>query len=329
MFFKKFKKTFTIFLLALLIIPTYIKAYSDYVIPGGENIGIELTSKGVMVVGLYKVGNNYPGRDAGIRIGDIVTKINNTEISSITELTNVMNQVRTNSVSLEYIRDNINQVTTLNLHKDQSGQYKTGLYVKDRITGVGTLTFIDPNSQKFGALGHEIIEKSTGKILEISTGKIFETIVTGTKKSENGNPGEKTAKFITSNLFGNVDKNTDKGIFGNFTGEMPNRQLYKVASKKDVELGNAKILTVLKDSEIKEYDIKITRLNPNQTTKNIVFEIIDSDLLNITGGVIQGMSGSPILQNEFIIGAITHVVVDNPTRGYGIYITNMLEEAEN
>lgn len=329
MFFKNFKKTFTTFLLAFIIIPTYISAYSDYVIPGGENIGIELNSKGVMVVGLYKVGDAYPGRDAGIKIGDIVTKINNKQISNIDELTKVMNETNSNSIKLEFIRSNIPQITTLNLYKDETGQYKTGLYVKDKITGVGTLTFIDPNSQKFGALGHEIIEKSTGKILEIKTGRIFETIVTGTKKSQNGVPGEKSAKFITGNSFGSVDKNTNKGIFGEYTGELPNRQLYKVAEEKDIKLGNAKILTVLKDSEIKEYDIKITKLNSNQTTKNIVFEIIDKNLLNITGGVVQGMSGSPILQNEFIIGAITHVVVDNPTKGYGIYIKNMLEEADN
>lgn len=328
MFFKKFKKTFISFLLAFIIIPIYVEAYSDYVIPGGENIGIELNSKGVLVVGLYKVGDAYPGRDAGIKIGDIVTKINDKKVSNIDELTRVMNDTSGNSLKLEFLRDRTPQITTLNLYKDETGQYKTGLYVKDRITGVGTLTFIDPNSQKFGALGHEIIEKSTGKILEIKSGKIFETVVTGTKKSQNGVPGEKNAKFITSNSFGNVIKNTNKGIFGEYTGKLPNRQLYKVADESDIKLGNAKILTVIKNNEIKEYDIKITRLNPNQDTKNIVFEIVDKNLLDVTGGVVQGMSGSPILQDEFIIGAITHVVVDNPTKGYGIYIKNMLEEAD-
>jgi stage IV sporulation protein B len=332
MFFKKFKKTCLAILLTLLIIPSCAFAYSDYIIPGGENIGIELNSKGVMVVGLYKVNNTYPAKDAGLSVGDIILSINNTNISNITELVQVIDKhTSSGPVKIEYRRNNEKRTTQLSLYKDSDNVYKTGLYVKDSITGIGTLSFIDPNSKLFGALGHEIVEKATGKILDIKDGKIFESSVTSVERSENGSPGEKNAKFFSNNVKGNVKENTSQGIFGTYTETLPNKKLYKVAQPSDIKLGSAKILTVLKDAEVKEYDIKITKINTNlnQKTKNILFEITDAELIRITGGVVQGMSGSPIIQGEYIIGAITHVVVDDPTRGYGIFIVNMLEEAEN
>lgn len=332
MFFKKIKKTCLAFLLTLLIIPTYVFAYSDYIIAGGENIGIELKSKGVMVVGLYKVNDSYPAKEAGIRVGDIILRVNNNSITSIDDLiTNIDKNTSNGMINIEYSRNDEKRRTSLPLYKDSDNVYKTGLYVKDSITGVGTLSFIDPNTKKFGALGHEIIEKTTGKILEIKDGKIFESTVTSLERSENGSPGEKNARFYSNNIKGIVDENTQKGIFGTYTEQFSNTKLYKVAQPKDIKLGNAKLLTVLKEEKIQEYDIKITKINnnPDLKTKNILFQITDENLLKLTGGIIQGMSGSPIIQDEYIIGAVTHVVVDDPTRGYGIFITNMLEEAEN
>ena len=208
--------------------------------------------------------------------------------------------------------------------------YKTGLYVKDSVTGIGTLTFIDPETQKFGALGHEIEEQTTGKIFEIKDGKIFETTVTGIIPSTDGSPGEKKAEYDPENVEGNVDENTTQGIFGTYTDNIQNRKTYKVAKPKEVKTGDAKILTVLDDDNIKEYSIKISEINDLKSkNKNFIFEITDSELKDKTGGIIQGMSGSPIIQGDYIIGAVTHVVVDNPLKGYGIFITNMLEEAEN
>ncbi len=331
MFFKKIKKTCLIILLALSIIPTYAYAYSDYIIAGGESIGIELNSKGVMIVGMYKVNNIYPAREAGLQIGDTINKVNNKIVNSIDELVEAINQSTSGKVQLEYTRNNQKMRTTLSLYKDANDVYKTGLYVKDSITGIGTLSFIDPNTKIFGALGHEIIEKSSGKILEIKDGKIFDSSVTGIKKSENGNPGEKNAKFFSNNVNGLVKENTTKGLFGTYSNTIPDKKLYKVAQPSDVKTGSAVILTVLKDTDIKEYDINIIKLSDgiNQKTKNILFEIVDPELLAITGGIVQGMSGSPIIQGEFIVGAITHVIIDEPTKGYGIFITNMLEEAEN
>lgn len=331
MFFKKFKKALTCFLLSLFIIPSSTLAYSEYIIAGGENIGIELNSKGVIIVGTYKIGNNNPAIDANLQIGDTIVAIENSSVNNIDEMVSKINTYKEkDTINISYIRGKQEKTTKLTLYKDDTGTVKTGLYVKDSITGVGTLSFIDPNTKLFGALGHEIIEKNTGQILEVKDGKIFETDVTGIQKSENGNPGEKNARFYVDKTNGIINENTKQGVFGEYTKELPNKKLYKVANPSDVKKGEAKILTVLNDSTIKEYSINIIRISKeNQKTKNILFEITDKDLLDQTGGIIQGMSGSPIIQGDYIIGAVTHVVVDDPTKGYGIFITNMLEEAEN
>lgn len=331
MFFKKFKQTFTWLLLSLFIIPSNALAYSEYIMAGGENIGIELNSKGVIVVGTYKINNNDPANDAKLQIGDTIVTIEQSEVNSIQEMVDKINTYGSNdTIEVGYIRGNDLKTTNLTLYKDNNGVIKTGLYVKDSITGVGTLSFIDPQTKLFGALGHEIIEKNSGQILEVKDGKIFETDVTSIQKSENGNPGEKNARFYTDKIDGSIFENTKQGVFGNYTADLPNKKLYKVADPNEIKKGEAKILTVLNNSDIKEYSINILRISKDeQKNKNILFEITDKDLLNETGGIIQGMSGSPIIQGDYIIGAVTHVVVDDPTKGYGIFITNMLEEAEN
>ena len=311
-------------LLTSFIMPISILAYSDYIIPGGENIGIEIKSKGVMVVGLYEINGKYLTSD--LKVGDLITKINDQKVETIDDMTKIIGSSN-ESIKINYIRNNKEETTTLNLVKDENNIYKTGLYVKDEIKGIGTLTFIDPNTKLFGALGHEIIEKSTGKILEVKDGKIYNSTVTNIDPSRDGNPGEKNAVF--KDEIGEIKENTTKGIFGEYN-DIPNKKLYKVAKINEIKTGEAKILTVLNDEEVKEYKIEILKISDkNEKTKNLLFEITDKELLETTGGIVQGMSGSPIIQDDFIIGAVTHVVVDSPTKGYGIFITNMLEEAEN
>lgn len=330
MFLKKFKKALVTLLLTLFIIPSSIYAYSDYIVAGGTNIGMELKANGVIIVGLYKVDNEYPASKAGLKQGDIITSINGNSISTISEMVNEIDKSPDkNDVKIEYLRNDKKNETSLKLIMDENGIFKTGLYVKDSISGVGTLSFIDPNTKIYGALGHEIIEKTTGKILDISDGKIFDSDVTGIIRSENGNPGEKNATFYSDKILGNIKENTNKGVFGIYSGEIYKDKLYKVAKEDEIKVGNAQIMTVLDGDEVKKYDINIIKLTKNQKTKNILFEITDEELLEKAGGIIQGMSGSPIIQDDYIIGAVTHVVIDSPTKGYGIFITNMLEEAEN
>ena len=330
MFFKKFKKTSLTLLLSLFIIPFNVFAYSNYLIPGGENIGIQIQSKGIIIVGMYEVNKSYPAYDAGLEVGDIITKVNNEKVNNIDELVSKINELKPTTIEITYTRENKENKATLKITKEED-IFKTGLYVKDSITGIGTLSFIDPETKIFGALGHEIIEQTTGKMLEVKDGKIFDSSVTNIERSENGNPGSKNADFNFDEVNGKILENTQSGIFGKYTKELPNKKKYKVAKFEDIKLGKAKIMTVLEGNNIKEYDINIIELNnkKEQKTKNILFEVIDQELLNKSGGIVQGMSGSTIIQGEYIIGAVTHVVVDNPKRGYGILIVNMLEEAEN
>ena len=332
MFFKFLKNKLLVLLtLSFLIIPKITLAYSDYIIAGGENIGIELNSSGVIIVGTYEVEGNNPAKKANLKNGDKIIKINNQEVTNIENMLEAIeNADNKENITITYQRGNEENTTVLELKKDKDNVYKTGFYVKDSITGVGTLTYIDPNTKLFGALGHEIIEKTTGQKLEIKDGKIYSSEVTGVTRSTLGKPGEKSAKYDSNDVFGSVFENTTHGIFGNYTDDIPNKKLYAVGTAEDIKTGEATILTVVDGNTVEEFNINILKVNSNENvTKNILFEVTDENLLKTTGGIIQGMSGSPIIQNEHIIGAVTHVVVDDPTKGYGILITTMLEEAEN
>ena len=328
MFFKKYKNKLLLILVSFFIIPQSIIAYSDYIIASGENIGIKLNANGILIVGTYDVDGEKPADEAGLKVGDVIVAINDNDVKSINDMISQINQSRSNEIKIDYIRENQRNSTTLSI-KNANGSNKTGLYVKDSISGIGTLTFIDPKTELFGALGHEIIESTTGEILDIKGGTIFDSKVTGITPSSDGEPGEKNATFNTNLIDGEIKKNTTKGIFGKYTNSIENSRLYKVATINDIKTGKAKILTVLDGDKINEYSINIIKVsNTKDKIKNIVFEIDDENLLNKTNGIIQGMSGSPIIQDDYIIGAVTHVVVDNPHKGYGILITNMLEEAE-
>ncbi|MBR1377039.1 MAG: SpoIVB peptidase [Bacilli bacterium] len=322
------KKKLIITFLALLLIPINTFAYSSYIIASGSNIGIELNSSGISVVGLYKVGDSYPAKDAGIEVGDIITSIDDNNVSNINDMISKINSTTGDTIKIGYIRNDMTKYTNLKLVRENE-ICKTGLYVRDSISGIGTLTYIDPNTKIFGALGHEITDNNSGIKLDVADGKIYTSVVTGSTRSEDGVPGEKNARYNSNDILGSVAENTIHGVFGTYTGNINETKLYKVATPKEVEKGKAKILTVIKDSKVEAFDINILKINTSGTTKNILFEITDERLLNETGGIVQGMSGSPIVQGDYIVGAVTHVIVDSPKKGYGIFITNMLEEGEN
>lgn len=318
------KKIF-IFLFAYVFLPLEIFAYSKYIIPGGETLGIEIKSDGIMVIGFYEI--NGKTNKNNLLVGDYIKKVNGISVNSINELTKEIENNINNVVEITYERNKKEKTTNLNLiYEDKV--YKTGLYVKDKITGIGTLSYIDPETKIYGALGHEIIESSSKNLVEIKTGNIFRNNITSITKSFDGTPGSKNAKFYYDNVFGSILKNTNFGIYGEYTSKFPDKQLVEVGTKEDVKVGNAKIYTVLEDEKIKEYEIEITKVNETSKIKNITFNITDEKLLEETGGVVQGMSGSPIIQNNKIIGVVTHVIIDNPESGYGIFITTMLEEGE-
>ena len=326
---KKIKDYFIIMFIMLTFFPTSIFAYSNRIIAGGESIGIEITTKGVLVVGFYNVNGIYPGKDAGLRKGDIITSVNDYTINTIDEFVNEIKDNNEKTINLTYIRDGKIYKTSLNLIKEDN-IVKTGLYDKDSITGIGTLSFIDPNTLNYGALGHEISDTLTGKRIDVKDGKIYSSNVTSIEKSERGEPGSKRAITNSQDVQGNVSENTTSGIFGKYTNEFDKNKLYNVGNYNDIKLGKAKILTVTDGDDVKEYSINILDVNNNiNDNKNILFEITDKELIKQSGGIVQGMSGSPIVQENNIIGAVTNVVVSNPKKGYGILITTMLKEAEN
>lgn len=327
MIFKNFKnKLLLLLLLTIVSIPVSINAYSNNVVLGGDNIGIEIRSRGVLVVGFYNVGKSSPGKSAGLQKGDVITGVEDTVINSITDLSDVMDASK-NELKITYIRNNKKYETTIKLVKEED-IYKTGLYIKDKIIGIGTLTFIDPESKIFASLGHEIVESSTGLKFEMKDGSIFKSEITGVEKSSRNNPGEKNATYHVEEKYGTITKNKINGIYGKYEKSIEGKDTIEVANKNEVKTGKAYFRTVLKNNVVEEFEINILKTNDNDPTKNILFEVTDKKLISKTNGIVQGMSGSPIIQNNKIIGAVTHVLTDNPRRGYGIFITNMLEEAD-
>ena len=321
-------KKFTRYLLLIyLFIPISVFAYSDYIMASGKNIGIELKSNNVIIVGSYNIDNYNVLIESDLKIGDKILKVNDYDITSAVSLQNAINKINASVVSITYKRSNKIYKTDIKLQKED-GEYKTGLYVRDSIRGVATLTYIDATNNTFGALGHEILERTTKEKFEIKDGKIFKSDVTGISRSEPGTAGEKNAQYNKNEVYGNINKNTISGIFGDYIDKFPYDTTLKVGTKDDVKEKEAIIRTVINENEIQEYKIKILKVNKNSDTKNILFEITDEQLLNKTGGVVQGMSGSPIIQDNLIVGAVTHVIVNDTKKGYGIFITTMLEESE-
>ena len=322
-------KKYILYLLTIyLFIPISVFAYSDYLIASGQNIGVELKSDYALIVGSYKINNYNVLTDSDLKIGDKITKINNERVTSIENMQQIINSLNTKEITVTYTRGDKEHTEKIPLYKE-NGEYKTGLYVRDMIRGVATLTYIDAENKTYGALGHEILEKSTKSKFDAKNGTIFSSTVTSVTKSNNGDPGEKNARSDSSNVYGTVDENTTSGVFGKYTKSLPNSKLYKVASPNEIKQGKAQILTVIEGNNVEAFDINIIRINENSNSKNILFEVTDERLLEKTGGIVQGMSGSPIIQGDNIIGAVNFVLVDSPNKGYGIFITNMLEEAEN
>lgn len=313
-------------ILLILIFPLNVLAYSDYIIPGGNNIGIEVYNEGIIVIGFYKINNKYNTND--LKIGDTIKRINGKNVYTVDDLVkSIENNVKDNKIEFTIERNKKEIIIDFELIYID-GTYKTGLYVKDSVSGIGTLTYIDPNTKIYGSLGHQIIEGNSMNTVEVRSGTIFESLVTSIDRSSIGTAGTKNAKFYSNNIYGNITKNKINGIYGTFTSELPDTTPLEVGKSEDLELGKATIYTVIDGKKVEEFEINITKINKTSEIKNISFEVTDERLLDKTGGIVQGMSGSPIIQNNKIFGAVTHVIVNNPTTGYGIFITTMLEEGE-
>ena len=328
--FIKIKKFITkLIIFVLLIIPKYSYAYSKYVIPGGNTIGIEVNSKGVLVTDFYEVNNKLLAKESGFKINDLIIEVENKKVESINDMVNIINNTNKSTINFKVKRNNITKEIALKVNNEERGILKTGLYVKDKINGIGTLSYIDPTTKIFGSLGHEIIESKTKQKFEIKDGTIYEATVSNISKSEIGKAGEKNAVYNKEEIFGEINENETTGIYGKYLEDITNKETIEIAETNEIKLGKATIKTVIKDNLVEEFSINILKINKESPTKNILFEITDERLLIETGGIVQGMSGSPIIQNNKLIGAVNYVVVNEPKKGYGIFITTMLKEGEN
>jgi len=323
---KKIKKL-ELILLLLLVFPFQVFCYSEYIIPGGESVGIEIKTDGILVVGFYKINGKFNKGTPFMKVGDKILKVDGKDVTTVDELVGTLEEDVNSIHKVTVSRDGKIKEIALELVREDD-TYKTGLYVKDEISGLGTLTYIDPESKIYGALGHNVVETNTNKAVEVKDGSIFKSSITSIDRSTSGTPGGKNAKFFSNNVFGSISKNDLTGIYGNYTKAVPEKDAMKVATIDEVEVGKASIYTVLDGEALGEYDIEITKVDTESDVKNIYFKVTDKTLLERTGGIVQGMSGSPIIQNGKIVGAVTHVVVSNPDLGYGISIVSMLEKGE-
>ncbi|MFW6278900.1 MAG: SpoIVB peptidase [Bacillota bacterium] len=311
------------------------------VMPGGQAIGVLVKSDGVMVVRNSFVENKAgqkltPARDAGLEPGDIIKKVNGKKIvdkSVLSEKIQENGKQGTLDLTVKK-RDGGLEKISVDPVQAKQGKYQIGLYVDDSVSGVGTLTFFDENNESFGALGHVITEVNSKRKVDVLEGEIIETEISGINAGQRGVPGQKQGTFFeTSDTLGTIEHNTNFGIYGKLKTEIDNpyfEQPIPVASISQIEEGPAKIYTVLRRGKIEEFSVELEQVfrQNSPETRGMVIKVTDPELKEATGGIVQGMSGSPIVQNDRLVGAVTHVFIDDPARGYGVFAEWMLFETE-
>lgn len=302
-----------------------------YVIPSGEAIGVKFYTEGVLVVGISDVedkdGKIYqPAKDAGIKVGDRILAVNGKAVADTDGFTDKINEQK-GEVVLDVARDDKRfQARLCAAYSAANKSYKVGLWVRDSTAGIGTLTFYEPETRSFAALGHGICDVDTKELMVVKNGTVNGCRIRSIIKGKAGLAGELTGDFSGLEI-GSISGNTPSGIVGS-AHVIPDGEPIAVASGNEVNKGTARILCDVDGNGPQSYEIEITKVSRNQEGKNLVLKITDERLLRKTGGIVQGMSGSPIIQNDKLVGAVTHVFVNDPTRGYGIFIENMLAEAE-
>ena len=302
-------------------------------VPGGSPFGIKMFTDGVMVVGMsdIQVGveNKNPAKEAGLKIGDILTGIDGKKVERNEDVADFISSSGGNEVKISIIRSN--QPLTIYLKPIQSefdDVYKAGIWVRDSSAGIGTLTFYDPETQAFAGLGHAVCDVDTGAVMPLAHGEIMDVNISGVNIGQSGRPGELKGSFAGEIPIGKLMINCESGIFGVLSKPYFGANAIPMALKQEIQTGPAEIYSTISGNKPQSFRILIERVNYADTTptKNMIIRIIDEGLLAKTGGIVQGMSGSPIIQNGKLIGAVTHVFVNDPTRGYGIFIENMDKE---
>lgn len=320
----------------LLICPISVSSNeyeeNETVILGGEPFGIKIFCEGVMVVKLegFETENGVccPAEKAGIKINDVILSANGKNLSSNTMLNDIITNSQGKEISLKIKRNEKELNIEVKPQKNINNEYKLGIWVKDSTAGIGTITFYSQELSGFCGLGHGICDSDSGGLIPLYSGDVDMAYVASVTKSNNGDVGSLEGYFTSTDI-GAATINTNSGIYGTIEQETIQGTEIQVANKNEVTLGKASIYTTINGSEPEEYEIIITRIDKNNETLNMVIEITDKELLDVTGGIVQGMSGSPIVQNNKLVGAVTHVLIDNVNCGYGIFAETMLENLSN
>jgi len=335
---KKITAILCLILCAATLLPSSVCAHAvetEYeVIVGGTLFGAKMLTEGALVVGLDKVspqGNatpKAPAYDGGMRMKDIIIEINGKKVTSAKTVTDGIDQCNGSSVTFKIKRGDTVKELTVTPIKDKEGKYKAGIWIRDEASGIGTVTYILPETGEFAGLGHGICDGDTGALLPIKRGAVSNAELIGVIKGQKGIPGELKGTIGAAKK-GSLIKNTEQGVYGilvHIPDELNERM--KVASKSEVTEGKA-LLRCFASGRLEDYEIEISRVNSaSGSTKNFVIKVTDPRLLMLTGGIVQGLSGSPIIQNGKLVGAVTHVMIADPTTGYGIFIENMLNVAQ-
>ena len=306
-------------------------------IPVGRTVGIKLFADGVMVIGLSDVesenGVTCPAKRCGLKEGDIITRVDNQAIRSAEQLRDALQQADGAAQTFHVLRGEQEMEVSVEAALGvEDGAYRLGAWTRDSMAGIGTVTFYDPENQVFGALGHGINDVDTFLLIPLASGSVMGSSVAHVVRGQAGVPGELQGEFDMTQDLGALYANTDTGVFGRarteeyFTANDP----LPAAGRTEAKVGKATILSNVQGDTVSEYEVEITKVyrGLSDSSRNLMLQVTDPDLLEATGGIVQGMSGSPILQNGKLIGAVTHVLVEDPTKGYGVFIENMLEQAE-
>lgn len=304
------------------------------VLCGGMPFGVKFSTDGVLIVGFCDVesGGKHcnPAKDAGLRARDIIKKIDGKALSDAQQLTDIIEKSDGKGVNITYLRNGEERTATLTpVFCESEGRYKTGIWVRDSGAGIGTVTFIIPETKHFGGLGHGICDSDTGELIGMKSGSVLDVTVSGLVRGQVGTPGEIKGYFKPGKI-GTLLSNTSCGVYGVFDSipATASGKTIKIGYRNEIKPGKATIRCTLDSGEMDEYEIEISDINiASNSSKCFAVKVTDKRLIDISGGIIQGMSGSPIIQNGKLVGAVTHVLINDPTTGYGIFIENMLNAA--